>query len=187
MKIKHIFLVCAVLALVFACAKPPITEMEGAREIVFRAENDADAVLHGSGPLARAQDALRRMQTEADSKRYDAAKTLAAEAVAAAERAIADGRAGAARVRVEASSVLTGLIQEIEETTRNVNGARYSLLNLDYDALERGLRDAYTLADQAEVDQAQGRFQDAANKAMEVRSTLSNINQMVSNAVIRKK
>jgi hypothetical protein len=187
MKFLNIFLIFLLLLLITGCAKPPIAEMDSAREAVFRAENDANAVQYGSSSLARARDALRRMQTEFESKRYDAAKTHAAEAIAAAERAIADGRSGAVRARDEASSMIAGLNQEIEETNRNVSGARYSQLDLDYETLDRGIRNAYISSDQAEAAHAEGRFQDALNSAMDVRSTLSNINQMVANAVTRRK
>jgi hypothetical protein len=127
------------------------------------------------------------MQIEADSKRFDAARTLAAEAIAAADRAIADGRTGAVRAREEAASVLAGLSTELEDTSRNVSGARYSQLDLDYDALDRDLRGAYNLTDLAEDDQAEGRYQDALDKAREVRANLFDINQMVATAVTRKK
>lgn len=187
MKFKYVFIVCAVFTLVVACAKPPIAEMDSAREAVFRAENDADAVIYGSSSLARAQAALKRMQSEADSKRYDAARTNAEEAVTAAEKAIADGKAGAVRARSESSSLLTGLIQEIDEASRNVSGARYSQLNLDYNALEKALTGAYSAADRAEAANAEGRHQDALNIAMEIRSELFRINQLISNAVTRKK
>jgi hypothetical protein len=187
MKLKYIFFFCGIFLLLMACAKPPIAEMDSAREAVFRAENDADAVQYGYSSLARARSALNSMQAEADSKRYDAAKTHAAEAIAAAERAITEGKSGAERVKNEASSVISGLKGEIEETSRNVNGARYSLLDLDYDSLDRTIVNAYDTSDLAEIEQVFGRYQDALNKAMNVRSDLSDINNMVANAVVRKK
>jgi vacuolar-type H+-ATPase subunit D/Vma8 len=186
MKLKYIFCVCGIFMLM-ACAQPPVAEMDSARESVLRAENDPDAVKYGISSLTRAQNSLSSMQAAADAKRYDAAKTHAADAIAAAERAISDGKSGVVRVRDEAASVVSGLKTEIEDTSRNVNGARYSLLDLDYDALDKGIVDAYNTSDQAEVDQALGRYQDALNKAMVVRSDLSDINNKIANAVVRKK
>jgi len=183
MKSRYILFVCAALLLVAGCAKPPVAEMDSAAEAVFRAENDADAVAYGSSSLARARDALSRMRAEADSKRYDAAKTHAAEAIAAAEKAIADGKTGAVRAREEAASAVSGLTAEIEETGRNLSGARYAQLDLDYDALDRDIRNAYNLADQAENDYSQSRYLDALEKARNVRANLSDINQKVSGAV----
>jgi len=161
--------------------------MESAREAVFRAENDANASRFSASTLARARDALRLMESEANSKRYDAARTHAMEAVAAAEKAIADGQTSSVRARDEAATLLSSLKPEIEETSRNVNGARYSQLDLDYDQLDRGITNAYNKTDQAQNDQAQGRYQDAIDKAREVRSDLSDINQRVSSAVTRRK
>jgi len=187
MKIINLFFIFILIFLAAGCAKPPIAEMDNAREAVFRAENDADAVQYGSSSLARARDALRRMQSEADSKRYDAARVNAAEAIAAAEKAIADGKSGAVKVKSDAVSMVSGLKQEIDDTNRNVSAARYSLLDLDYDTLDNSIRYAYSGYDQAQAAQDEGRYQDAVNKAMEVRSNLASINNMVAGAVPARK
>ena len=184
MKLKFIYIITALatLALVFSCAKPPLAEMENAREAVFRAENDEDAVIYGGSTLARARDSIRRMQIEADEKRYDSAKTYAAEAVAAADRAIAEGKAGAARARDEAAALLAGLVPALEDAERNINGAQYSNLDMDYDALRRDLNNANDTLDGAQTDQAQGRYNDAVEKGMDVRSTVGSINLRISDA-----
>ena len=187
MKLRYIPVVCLILASVIACAKPPLAEMESAREAVFRAENDANTAQFAASTLARARVALRMMEDAADSKRYDAAKSHAMEAIEASEKAITDGQAAAVRARDEAASLLSSLKPEIEDTSRNVNGARYSQLDLDYDELDSKISSAYDTADRAEDDQAQGRYQDAIDKAMEVRSDLYGINQRVSGAVTRRK
>ncbi|MCL2765429.1 MAG: DUF4398 domain-containing protein [Treponema sp.] len=188
MKINLFYIFIVVSILIIGCEKPPIAEMENAREAVFRAENDANAVEYAGGTLARARDSLRRMQAEADSKRYDAARAHAADAIAAAERAIADGRAGLQRAGSESDSLISTLKTEIEETSININGARYSQLDLDYDSLDKAIVDAYDTADQAEVDQAMGRYQQALDRARVVRSELTDINQTIASAVtVRKK
>jgi len=187
MKLKYILIIFAIIIFAAGCAKPPQAEIDAAREAVYRAENNADAVRFGGASLTRARSALSRMQMEVDSKRYDAAKASAAEAIAAADRAIAEGRSGSGRVREDSISALDGLMQEIEETNRNVSGARYALLDLDYEALDRGLRNAYSDFDQAEIDETEGRYQDAVNKAANIRSNLSNINQLVAGAITRRK
>ncbi|MDR0463948.1 MAG: DUF4398 domain-containing protein, partial [Treponema sp.] len=123
MKIRILFIFIIISFFVLNCEQPPLAEMDSAREAVFRAENDADAVQFAGGTLERAQDALRRMQTEADSKRYDAARTLAEEAIAAAEKALIDGKAGAQRAASESAALISGLRTEINETTSNVSSA----------------------------------------------------------------
>ncbi|MCL2209071.1 MAG: DUF4398 domain-containing protein [Treponema sp.] len=187
MKLKNLFFILITIFLAAGCAKPPIAEMENAREAVFRAENDNDAVLYGGSSLARARDALKRMQSEADSKRYDAARVNAAEAIAAAEKAIADGKTGVVKAKSDAVSAISGLKQEIDDTNRNVSAARYSLLDLDYNALDNSIRYAYSGYDQVEAAQAEGRYQDVVNKAMEVRSNLAGINSLVANAIPARK
>jgi len=187
MKLKSIYILIAVAVLVLGCAKPPLEEMDKAREAVFKAENDANAVQYAQGTLARARDALKRMQTDADSKNYEGARTNAAEAIAAAEKAINDGREGSRRAGAEADSLITGLRLEIEETTRNVASARYSNLALDYNDLDRSIVNAHSTVDQAEIDQMMGRSQDALDKARIVRADLSAINQKVANAATTRK
>jgi hypothetical protein len=182
MKVKFILTFCVVLALVLGCAKPPLAEMDSAKEAVLRAENDENAVLYASSTLARARDSLRRMQTEADSKRYDAAKTHAAEAVAAAEKAIVDGAAGAERAKDESAALLSTLRPLIEEAGRNINGARYSNLNLNFAELNRELNSASDTTDKAEEDHLQGRFQDALEKGRTARSVVSGINERITGA-----
>jgi len=181
MKIKLLYILI-IPVFFLSCEQPPLALMDSAREAVFRAENDADAVQFAGGTLERAQDALRRMQTEADSKRYDAVRTLAEEAIAAAEKALIDGKAGAQRTGSDSTALLSGLRSEIDETTSNVSSARYAQMNLDYDALDRIIVNAHNTADRAEIDQAAGRYQDAIDKAKTVRADLANINQMVANA-----
>jgi len=187
MKVKLIYIFCIVMVLFLGCAKPPIEEMEKAREAVFKAENNANAVQYASGTLSRARDAIRRMEMEADSKNYEAAKAHAAEAIAAAEKAINDGRIGAQRANEEANSLISGLRVEIDETTRNVASARYSQLALDYNALDKAIVNAHNTTDQAEVDQLMGRNQEALEKARTVRANLNDINQKIANAATGRK
>jgi len=187
MKQLPIYILIILTVLVMGCAKPPLEEMQNAQEAVFRAENDPNAALYAGGTLARARAALQQMQTEADNKRYDAAKAQAAEAILMAERAIIEGKNGSERVKDESASLATSLRSEIEETERNVNGARYSLLDLDYNELEKGLVGAHEAADKVEEKQANGNYQDALETARGVRSDLSNINKKVAGAAVIKK
>ncbi|MCL2243581.1 MAG: hypothetical protein FWC03_03835 [Treponema sp.] len=182
MKIKYIFAFCIFLAVITGCAKPPIAEMDSAREAVFKAENDEDAVLYAGTTLARARDALKRMQESADSKQYDAAKTHAAEAVSAAEKAIIDGKAAAVRAKDESTAMLRGLRDSLDETERNINGARYSLLDLNYDDLGREFTNASNTVDRAESDHNQGSYQDALDNSRRARSSISSINEKISGA-----
>jgi vacuolar-type H+-ATPase subunit D/Vma8 len=182
MKVKFIYIFFILIAVVFSCAKPPLTEMQNAREAVFRAEADENAAMYAPSVLARARDSLRRMQVEADSKRYDAAKTHAQEAIDAANKAIADGKAASSKTKDEAEAMLSGLRPALEEAGRNINGARYSLLNLDYNQLNRELASAGDYTDQAEADQAEGNYQNALDNGRRARSSISGINEKITGA-----
>jgi hypothetical protein len=187
MKARYILFGLIVLALAAGCAKLPVAEMDSAKEAVFRAENDEDAVQYGANSLAKARDALRRMQVEADSKRYEAAKTHAVEAKEAAEKAIADGRAAGSRAKNESEALIAGLAPAIEETERNLNGARYNQLNLDYGQLNRELNSARDAADMAVADHASGKYNQALDNGRRARATLGSINEQITGAVTRRK
>jgi hypothetical protein len=184
---------CVIFALSLlstGCAKPPRAEMESAALAVARAENDADAVLYAGNSLIRARDALDRMNVEANSRRYDAAKTYAAEATAAADKALADGRAGAIRARDEAAALLAGLAPVIIETEQGIRSARRADLDLDFAALDRDFQTARQNASGAEAALLENQYQDALEMGRGAQAGLSDINQQLSvaaTAVSRKK
>ncbi|MDR2259095.1 MAG: DUF4398 domain-containing protein [Treponema sp.] len=184
--IRITMLISAILGIALlsgGCAKPPTEEMENAVAAVIRAENDADAVTYAGSTLVRARESLNRMQTEADSKRYDAARSYAAEAIAAADKAIADGRAGAARAREEAASLISALKPAVSETGEAIRAAKTARnLNLDFAGIDRDFEAARRTAEQAEVSLAGNNYQDALDKGRSARAGLSDINQRLSAA-----
>ncbi|MCL2273263.1 MAG: DUF4398 domain-containing protein [Treponema sp.] len=184
-KIGSLLIILLVLAV--GCVKPPTEEMENARDAVFRAQNDPAANEYAMNTLVRARIAIQRMDEEAANKNFDMAKTHAAEAIALAQRAINEGKQGAGRSETSTSSAVINLRPEIEETQRNINGARYSNLKLDYDALDRDMIKAHNDADRAEASQADGRVQEAQDIAREVRANLAAINQKVAGAASSRK
>ncbi|GHU89857.1 hypothetical protein FACS189476_09340 [Spirochaetia bacterium] len=179
-------LICAALAAALAlsaCAKPPTEEMEAAAAAVTRAENDADAVTYAANGLARAREALNRMQVEADSKKYDAAKNYAAEAVSAAEKAIADGKAGAARARDEATSLVNSVKDSLAETEKSINAAQgVKNIMLDFNAIDQDFDTAKVTTSQAEQSLTGANYQDALDKGRTARGLLSDINGKISGA-----
>ena len=185
--VAAIFVLGLILA---ACAKPPAKEVNRAHDAVIRAEDDADAVNYAGNSLIRARDALARMQSEADAKRFDAARSFAAEAISAAERAITDGRTGAARARDEAANLVNSLSTPLAETTNALNAARQvSSLNLDFNALSRDLDSARRSYEDARQSLAANNYRDAITQGQNVRTLLSGINARLneaSQAVLRK-
>ncbi|MDR2160162.1 MAG: DUF4398 domain-containing protein [Treponema sp.] len=174
----------AVLFLFFAgCARPPTAEMEAAEAAVSRAENDADTVTYAEGSLVRARDALSRMREEAAAKRYDAARTYAAEASAAAEKALADGKTGATLTREEAAALIEGLREQIPGTERNLRQAESAgNLDLDFDSLSRDFESARRDAAGAELSLAEEDYPAALQKGRGVRSALSDIDARIAGA-----
>lgn len=173
-----------VILLLAACATPPTEEMNKAYDAVTRAENDADAVSYAGNTLTRARDALTRMQNEADAKRYDMAKTYATQAINSAERAIADGKAGAARAREEASTLVEDLGVPLVETGEALSSARnVENISIDYGALSENLNTARETYDEARQNLAEEKYPEAVAQGETVRSTLAEINTSINEAV----
>jgi hypothetical protein len=166
-----------------ACATPPTNEMNRATDAVTRAENDADAVTYAPNTLIRAREDLARMQSEADAKRYDAAKNYAAEAINEAERAIVEGRAGALRARDEAVNLINNVGNLQTETTNALNTARQvSGLQLDFDSLSWDLDAAGRLYDEARQSLQANNYPDTIARAGNARSIFSDINTRITGA-----
>jgi hypothetical protein len=192
MKLSNRILLAATLVfLAAACAKPPSEEMNNAVEAVTRAENDADAVTYAGNTLLRAKDALTRMQEDANSKRYDSAKSLAAEAVAAAEKAIADGKSGAARARDDAANLLSTVKNSMAETESSLNNARQVRdISLNASTLAGDLQAVQGVIDDADKSFSAANYRDASSKGQTARSALEDIKARIAEAtqaISRKK
>jgi len=177
--------VLVVLALTMTgCAKPPTEEMNQAQDAVTRAENDADAVQYAGNALVRAREALIKMQGEADAKRYEAARNFAAEAVSNAEKAIADGKAGAARAREEATNLISGLAGPLAETSAAIDAAKLvKNIKLNFDELSGDMDTARRNYDEARQSLLANNYRDASSKSQTVRSVLAGINAKITDAV----
>jgi hypothetical protein len=183
--IEKMFVSLTILGIILSlggCAKPPTEEMAAATEALIRAENDPDAVAFGETSLNRARDAIFRMRQEANAKRYDAAKSYAAETISAAEKAINDGRAAAQRAREEAASLIATVKNSLAETEGLLSNAKQRELSLNYDALNRDLDDARNTIDQAEAVVA-SKPREALDKGQAARAALSDIRIRISQGV----
>jgi hypothetical protein len=180
---------CVALTLVLAmlamgCAKPPTEEMNNATEAVTRAENASNAVTYAGGSIARARDALTRMNSEANAKRYDSARSYAAEAIAAADRAISEGRAGAERAKTEAAAFIADLKPLLVETEQGINAARRAKLPLDFKSIDNDFVTARANTEQAEAAYADSRYADSLDRGRAARVGLNGINQQLSTATL---
>jgi hypothetical protein len=130
------------------------------------------------------------MREEAGAKRYDSARSLAAEAVAAAEKAISDGKSAAARAREDAAALLNGLKTTVTETESALNNASQQNIDIDGDALAADLLSAKDAIDDAQRSFAAGSYPEASSKGRAARSELENIKARIAEgaqAVSRKK
>ena len=187
MKFTQKMLTCLLLVMAFSlagCAKPPTEEMNNAVEAVTRAENDSNAVAYAADTLARAREALGRMHSEAASKRYDSAKSYAAEAIASAERAITEGQQGAARVKDEAAALINELKPLVVETGQGIAAAEKAKLPLDFKSINNTFDTARRNVDIADSALSANKYQDAIKIGRSARSDLNGINQQLSNAAI---
>ncbi|MDR2020898.1 MAG: DUF4398 domain-containing protein [Treponema sp.] len=183
-KLSCFWIVMTVMLSLGGCAKAPVEEMDNAAAAVTRAENDPDAAAYAEGALIQARNALANMQNEAAEKRYDAARAYAAEAVRAAEKAVSDGKAGAARAREEAAALLALLPGAIAETEQTLMAAKGKNLDLDLETLEADMEYVRRTADQAAVAAAADRNKDALELGQAARSTLSQISARISEAAV---
>jgi uncharacterized protein (DUF305 family) len=183
---RNICALAAVFILVLAfsaCASPPIEEMQKAEDAVTRAENDADAVAYAGNLVTHARDALTRMQSEAESKRYDVAKEFAAEAIRNAERAISEGQSGKERSKAEAGALLDSVQNSLAETSNAIDNARnVPNIQLDFDALTQDTGEAHETYGEARQSFQDGDNPDAIAKGQAARDLLSDINAKVNEA-----
>ncbi|MDR2468018.1 MAG: DUF4398 domain-containing protein [Spirochaetaceae bacterium] len=174
-----------VAALILACAKPPVEDMDNAAAAVTRAENDHDVSQYASNALARARDSLNSMRAEADAKRYNEAKRLAAETVALAERAIQDGRNAAIRARDEAAnaiSIMEAAITDADQTIENARTVRQR--NVNFDEIDRDFMGVKASADLARGANSEKRYREAVDGSAMVRTQLSGITARIGEAAI---
>jgi vacuolar-type H+-ATPase subunit I/STV1 len=173
-----------ILGLIGGCAKPPVAEMEAAVAALTQAENDPDAAAFAESTLLRARDAVSRMQSEASAKRYDAAKSYAAEAISASEKAISDGRAAATRAREEASSLVTNLKGTLVETENSLDSAKkVPNVNLDFPGLTKDLDAARGTVNQADAAVQSNKPREALEQGRTARAQLSDLNGKISDGV----
>jgi hypothetical protein len=184
MVIRVIFLLPALGIFLAACAKPPTAEIEAAEAAVTGAENDPDAAAYAENSLARARDALSRAYTELDAKRYDSARSYAADAVIAAEKAVNDGRAAAARNREEANALLGQVKELLDETAGALEGAEKAPgLQLDFPALTNSLDSARNDISQAEAANNVNQSRESLEKSRSAQSTLGDIQNRIGEGV----
>jgi hypothetical protein len=188
-----LFLGIAVLAcalFIAACASPPTDEMNAARNALSQAQNDPDASTYAGNEVSQAADLVSQMESAAASRKYDQAKTLAAQAVSTAKKAISDGQAAAGAAKNNASTLLSQVKQQYSQTQTSLNNAKTGKLALDYDGMQKELSTAQTNIDAANVSFNNSRYNDATSTLQTVRTNLTSLQARIASgaqAVTRKK
>jgi hypothetical protein len=184
MKLMKPVLAAFMVFALFACAKPPQAEIDAAKAAVAKAAANNDVVTYAPEALARAQDALSRMQTELTAKHYDKVKTIALEASAAAEKAITEALAGKEKVKADAAALIAAMKKAFPEAEKTIAAAkRIPRTGLNFAALTKTLADAKTSLSGADADYANGNFMAAWNKATAVQTALADSEKTVADAV----
>ncbi|MDR0410227.1 MAG: DUF4398 domain-containing protein [Spirochaetaceae bacterium] len=185
-KCKYVFFAVLIAAAVLAgCAKPPVEEMNDAIAAVSRAENDPDVINYAANALLRAREALAQMQSEADAKRYDAARRLAGDAQDLAEKAISESRAAASRIREDAENAIRAMQNALDETDQTLSNARRSRpAGVNITQLDNDFTAARDDADRAVIAQTESRYREAIDTSQRVRAALSSITSSLSQTVI---
>ncbi len=167
-----------------SCAKAPTAEMNTAAAAVAKAEGDSDTVEYAPDSLKRAKDSLSRMQAESAAKKYEAAKTLALEAVQAAEKAMADGKAGKARAKEEATSLLASVKAALlEAESALVSAKAVRGIVFDFTAAAQDMQSAQRSVATMETDLANENFKIALEKGQNARSLLGSLQNRIAEAV----
>jgi hypothetical protein len=180
-----LFAIAITSVILIGCDKPPIEEMSSATSAVSRAENDPDVINYAASTLSQARAALAQMQSEADAKRYDAAKQLAAEAESLAGKAISDARLAVTRAREDAENAIRLMQNSISETEQVLGEAtRSQPAGVDLSQLGRDFTVARGIATEAIDAQNGSRYNEAVSKSQTVRAALSSINTRLSQSVI---
>ena len=151
-----------------ACAIPPIGNMKRARDAVLQAENDENAVNYASATLLQARNFLARMQAEADARRYDEARKLAALAITYAEVAIIRGerRVRAEEIRVRelrerAERIIRNEEDLIARILNDINNARLvPNTQIDFDEISRTMNFVQLLLNLHRQNFEAGNYQD---------------------------
>jgi capsule polysaccharide export protein KpsE/RkpR len=124
------------------------------------------------------------MRSEAEAKQYDIAKSYAAEVVAASEKAINDGKAGALRAAQEAANLVGTLKDSLGQTQDALDRARSAEdIDLDFEGLDRDLDSARRNTEEAESATAANNSAEALEKGRNAQGTLGDIMTGLSDGV----
>ncbi len=181
-----------VAALLVGCAKPPQAEIDAAKNALSTAAASEDVKTYAPESLSSAREAASALEAEvtiqdekfALTRKYDRAKQLAADAQAAAQRAVADAQAAKERARNEASQ----LIADVRQAVADVKGMLDSMPKgkgtaADIAAIRSDVDGAESALTMADSTFAEGDFLDAKAQAEAVMATAQRTRADIEQAI----
>ena len=185
----HRTIAAALVALVavttiLSCARAPEEQMAAASQAVQRAASEPDVQEYAPQSIDRARQLLSEMETAAEDREYDTARSLAEQAQEAAEQAITDAETVKSRARDRAENTVAAAESTLAEAREAVSDARNAEgIRFDFSAAANELERISEIIDDAEADIAAEEFAGAQSAAENARSSLSDLMRRVSNAV----
>ncbi len=177
--------------LLTGCAKEPALEIQAARQALTQAETP-DVQEYAAQSLAAAREAVKALDAELTAqkgkfalfRKYAQAKVLAANAKAAGDKAVADGAAGKARAKNEATDIINQAKAAVAETrTLLASAPRGKGASTDIAALESDLAGVDAVIVEAEGLFAQERYIPAKAKASAARMDAERTKSVIQAAI----
>ena len=162
----------------------PTADIDAAKAAVAKADADGNTQNYAPDSLAAAKDSLTKTLAAVDAKKFTDAKALAQATVQAANKAIADGQAGAAKAKDDATALMGTLKASITETENAMAGAKKTRgIKLDFTALTKDLNAAKTQVSDAQTDLNGNNYKSAIQKGEAARSSLANLLNRIAEGV----
>lgn len=172
------------IAVIASCAQPPEEEMAAARQAVQEAERNPDVPQYAPRPLEEARQLLSQMESAAENRQHDTARTLAGQARTTAQRAVQDATTAKDNARTRARAAITAATSSMEEAQNTLDNARgVSGVRLDFQAIRSDLDTQAREIAAAETAFGNDQFAEAESRAENARSSLSELVQRISDAV----
>jgi hypothetical protein len=155
------------------CAKEPVEAIDAARAAIQKAKT-AQADVYAQASLSQAESSMKALEAELEAqqkkfalfRKYDVALQTATETAAAAEKAVTDAEATKARMKSEATAMLAEtrtLITQLNEMIAAAPQGKDSAADLKM--IQADVQGIETTLGQVDAALAEGRFQDALNRA----------------------
>ena len=192
MKRFHVFAAAFVVAvLVSSCAKTPEEQIQQAGSALEAAEA-ADAQRYAPDAWSRAKQSMDRLNAELSAqeekfrlfRNFKTAKSLADEAVSAANQARAEAENKKAQLRAEITKMIADVKASMQSARNQLSGLTAAAA-LSATSLRSKLDEAGRLLDKAQLEMDGQRFDSAMASASEARDKIVEVLRTIERAVPR--